>query len=201
MFRKIRHAQDTSSRSTRLYVTALIALLLAACSSGVHRAPDAGLQQPQFDDPGEKAGSLTVNMLRGALMDPEYRTLPASNLKDIFSQGRFRQTIHRILELHDLIADQSDAAFPTIEVTVTLVRVRPTIEAMIFGVMVPWAGYDNIQGIVLVRAPEGGKLQEFSVSASNAYGSFVFGDETRMNWLYESFAELMTEELSGRTEY
>ncbi len=199
MFRKIRHAQDTSSRSTRLYVTALIALLLAACSSGVHRAPEAGLQQPQFDDPGEKAGSLTVNMLRGALIDPAYRTLPTSNLK--FSQGRFRQTIHRFLELHDLIADQSDAAFPTIEVTVTLVRVRPTIEAMIYEVMLPWAGYDNIQGVVLVRAPEGGKLQEFSVSASNAYGSFVFSDETRMNWLYESFAELMTEELSGRTEY
>jgi hypothetical protein len=167
----------------------------------VHRAPEAGLQQPQFDDPGEKAGSLTVNMLRGALIDPAARVLPTSNLKDIFSQGRFRQTIHRILELHDLIADQADAAFPTIEVTVTLVRVRPTLDAMFYGVMLPWAGYDNIQGVVLVRAPEGGKLQEFSVSASNAYGSFVFSDETRMNWLYESFAELMTEELSGRTEY
>ena len=140
-------------------------------------------------------------MLRGALIDPACRTLPTSNLKNIFSQGRFRQTIYRILELHDLIADQSDAAFPTIEVTVTLVRVRPTLDAMFYGVMVPWAGYDNIQGVVLVRAPEGGKLQEFSVSASNAYGSFVFSDETRMNWLYESFAELMTEELSGRTEY
>ncbi len=133
-------------------------------------------------------------------MDPEYRTLPASNLKDIFSQGRFRQTIHRILELHDLIADQSDAAFPTIEVTVTLVRVRRTLDAMFYGVMLPWAGYDNIQGVVLVRAPEGGKLQEFSVSASYAFGGFAGGDETRMNWLYESFAERMTEELSGRTE-
>jgi hypothetical protein len=62
------------------------------------------------------------------------------------------------------------------------------------------AGDDHIEGDVLVRASDGGKLQEFSVSASYAFGGFAGGDETRMNWLYESFAERMTEELSGRTE-
>ncbi len=184
-----KHPQLLGRRPARLYAAVLLSLVLAACSSGVERAPEIGLQQPQFDDAGEKAGSLTVDMSSGARIEA------AENLK--FSQEKLRQTIHRILEIQDLISDQSDAALPTIEVTVTSVRVRSTFSAMMFGFL---AGDDHIEGDVLVRASDGGKLQEFSVSASYAFGGFAGGDETRMNWLYESFAERMTEELSGRTE-
>ncbi len=180
------HAQFPCRRPARLFVAALMGLVLAACSSGVERAPEIGLQQPQFDDPGEKAGSLTVNLTGGARIEA------ADNLK--FSQEELRQTIHRALELNDVLSTQSDVALPTIEVTVTSVRVRSSFSAIMFGFL---AGDDHIDGDVLVRTPDGGRLQEFSVSASYAFGGFAGGDETRMNWLYESFAERMTEELTG----
>ncbi len=184
-----KHAQLLGRRPARLCAAALLTLVLAACSSGVERAPEIGLQQPQFDDPGEKAGSLTVNLSGGARIEA------ADNLK--FSQDEFRQTIHRILEIQELLSEQSDAAMPSIEVTVTSVRVRSTFSAIMFGFL---AGDDHIEGDVLVRTPDGGRLQEFSVSASYAFGGFAGGDGTRMNWLYESFAERMTEELTGKTE-
>ncbi len=60
MLRETKHAQILGGRSARLFVAALLTLVLAACASGVQRAPEIGLQQPQFDDPGEQAGSLTI---------------------------------------------------------------------------------------------------------------------------------------------
>jgi hypothetical protein len=189
MLRETKHTQIPGRRPARLYVAALLTLVLAACSSGVQRAPEIGLQQPQFDDPGEKAGSLTVNLSGEAQVEA------ADNLK--FSKEELRQTIHRFLETKELLSEQSDVELPTVEVTVTSVRVRSSFSAIMFGFL---AGDDHIDGDVLVRAPDGDKLQEFSVSASYAFGGFAGGDETRMNWLYESFAERMTEELSGRAE-
>ncbi len=52
-----------------------------------------------------------------------------------------------------------------------------------------------------VRAADGNTLQEFSVSASYALGGLAGGqDSTRLSWLYESFAEHVTEELTGQSE-
>lgn len=173
----------------QLCVVVLVALILEACSSGVQRTPELGLQQPQFDDVGEKAGSLTVNLSSGAKIDA------SENLK--FSQVQLEETIRRIMEINDLLAEQSDVALPAVEVNVTSVRVRSTFSAMMFGFM---AGDDHIEGDVVVWAPDGSKLQAFGVSASYAWGGFAGGDETRMNWLYENFAERMTEELTGRAQ-
>lgn len=181
-------ARTSGKRPARPHIAALMALVLAACSSGVERAPEAGLQPPQFDEPGEMAGSLSVSL------SSEARVEAAENLK--FSQDELQKTIHRILELQELLSEQPDAALPGIEVTVTSVRVRSTFSAMMFGFL---AGDDHIESDVLVRAPDGTKLQAFKVKASYAFGGFAGGDETRMNWLYESFAERMAEELSGRT--
>ena len=177
------------SRIARLFSLVFVALTFSACSSSVERAPELGLQQPQFDEPGEKAGDLSVSLSSGASIEA------SENLK--FSQQDFRQTIYRVLTLQDLISEQKDEALPIIEVTVTSVRVRSSFSAIMFGFL---AGDDHIEGDVLVRAPDGTKLQEFSVAASYAWGGFAGGDETRMEWLYENFAERMAEELSGRSE-
>lgn len=69
------HARSACARSARLAFTAALALVLAACSTGVTRAPEIGLQVPQFDEPGEQAGSLTVSLSEKA------RTEAADNLK------------------------------------------------------------------------------------------------------------------------
>lgn len=191
MLRGTKHAGYSGGRPARLYVAALLALIVAACSSGVQRAPEIALQQPQFDDPGEQAGSLTVNL------SDEARKDVADNLK--FSHERLNEAIHRSLEVNDLLAEQSDGALPTIVVTVTSVRVRSSFSAIMFGFM---AGNDHIDGDVAVQAPDGGTLQRFSVSASYALGGFGGGqDSARLDWLYNKFAEHVTEELMGKTEY
>jgi hypothetical protein len=190
MLRGPKHAQFPDRQSAGLYLAVLLTLVLAACSSGVQRAPEIGLQQPQFDDPGEQAGSLTISL------SDEGRKEAADNLK--FSQGELHQTIRRALEVNNLLAEQSDAALPTIEVTVTSVRVRSSFSAIMFGFM---AGDDHIDGDVRVRTLDGGTMQQFSVSASYALGGLVGGqDSSRLSWLYEEFAERMTEELTGQSE-
>lgn len=83
-------------------------------------------------------------------------------------------------------------------VTVTSVRARSNFTAVMFGFM---AGDDHIVGDVVVQAANGSELQRFSVSASYALGGLAGGqDSARMNWLYESFAERMTEELTGKSK-
>jgi len=184
-----KHPQLPGRRPARLYAAVLLTLVLAACSSGVVRAPEIGLQQPQFDDPGEQAGSLTVEL------SDEARKEAADNLK--FRQVELDQTIRQALELNNLLAEQFDGGLPTIEVTVTSVRVRSSFSAIMFGFM---AGDDHIEGDVTVRAADGNTLQEFSVSASYAFGGLVGGlDSSRLSWLYESFAEHVTEELTGQS--
>ena len=189
-FRITKHAQLPGRRPARPYVAALLALVLAACASSVQRAPEIGLQQPQFDDPGEQAGSLTIDL------SDEARKEAADNLK--FSQEELFQMIRQSLEVNNLLAEQSDVALPTIEVTVTSVRVRSSFTAVMFGFM---AGNDHINGDVTVRASNGDTLQQFSVLASYALGGLAGGqDSSRLDWLYENFAERMTEELMGKTE-
>ena len=185
-----KHAQLLGRRPARLYAAVLLTLVLAACSSGVERAPELGLQQPQFDDPGERAGSLSVKL------SDEARKEATDNLK--FSQVELDQTIRRALEINNLLAEQYDGGLPTIEVTVTSVRVRSSFSAIMFGFM---AGDDHIDGDVAVRAADGSTLQKFSVSASYALGGLVGGqDSSRLSWLYETFAEHVTEELTGQSE-
>ena len=182
------HRRAACRRFAGLIALSFLAVTIVGCSSGVERSSELGLQQPQFDDAGEKAGDIKV------ALSSEARVEASENLK--FSEKELRETIHRILEVQDLVSDQPDAALPTIEVTVTSVRVRSTFSAMVFGFL---AGDDHIEGDVLVRSPEGDNMQAFSVAASYAWGGFAGGDETRMNWLYESFAERTAEELTGRT--
>ena len=186
-----RNARASGRGAVRRSIAAgLLALSLAACSSGVQRAPEVGLQQPQFDDPGERAGSLVVKL------SDEARTEASDNLK--FNQEDLHQTIRRALEINGLLAEQYDSDLPAIEITVTSVRVRSNFSAIMFGFM---AGDDHIDGDVTVVSADGRTLQKFGVSASYALGGLGGGqDSARLDWLYENFAERMTEELTGRTD-
>ena len=183
-------ARTLSRGATGLFVVVFVTLAVAACSSGVKRAPEIGLQQPQFDDPGEQAGSLTVTLSEAA------RQEAADNLK--FNQNELEETIRRALQVNSLLAEQYDSDLPAIEVTVTSVRVRSNFSAIMFGFM---AGDDHIDGDVAVIGADGSTLQQFGVSASYALGGLAGGqDSSRLDWLYENFAERVSEELMGRTE-
>jgi hypothetical protein len=177
-------------RFLRLFPFLLTIIALAGCSSGVERAAHTQFQAPQFDDPGEQAGGLNVKLSSEAKDDA------TDNLK--FNKSDLEATIRRALEINNLLAEQFDSGLPTIEVTVTSVRVRSSFSAIMFGFM---AGDDHIDGNVVVRATDGNVLQKFSVSASYALGGLAGGqDSSRLSWLYETFAEHMTEELTGKSE-
>ena len=180
----------TTSRFSRCLVFLLVIVGLASCSSGIERAVQTQYQVPQFDDPGEQAGGLNVKLSSQAKDDA------TDNLK--FNQNDLEATIRRALEVNNLLAEQYDSGLPTIEITVTAVRVRSSFSAIMFGFM---AGDDHIDGDVVVRATDGNVLQKFSVSASYALGGLAGGqDDARLSWLYETFAEHVTEELTGRSE-
>ena len=166
----------------------MLVFFVAACSSGSYtHLPGITIQSPQFDEPGEKAGSLSVNLTE------EARKEVTENFK--FDQGHLHETIRRALEVNNLLSANPDPSLPSVVVTVTSVRVRSNFSAVMFGFM---AGDDHIDGDVLVHAANGSELQRFSVSASYALGGLAGGqDSARMGWLYESFAERMMEELTG----
>jgi hypothetical protein len=178
------------SQFLRLFPFLLTITALAGCSSGVERAAHTQFQAPQFDDLGEQAGGLDVKLSREAKDDA------TDNLK--FNKGDLEATIRRDLEINNLLAAQYDSGLPTIEVTVTSVRVRSSFSAIMFGFM---AGDDHIDGDVVVRAADGNVLQKFSVSASYALGGFAGGqDSSRLSWLYETFAEHVAQELTGKSK-
>ncbi len=170
-------------------IATLLAIVLAACATNVTRAPEAALQQPQFNEPGQKAGSLSIGLSSTAKKDL------TDNLK--FNKDRLRETIIRALEIDDLMSTAPDSSLPAIEVTVTSVRVRSSFSAVMFGF---FAGNDHIDGEVAVRDSGGNELQRFSVSASYALGGLAGGiDSVRMDWLYENFATLVVNELTGKS--
>lgn len=79
----------------------------------------------------------------------------------------------------------------TVEITVTNIRVRTGVSAIVLGVL---AGADYITGDVAIK--EGGKLiDKFEVDVNFAWGGVLGDTDTRMNWMYESFANKMTEEV------
>ncbi len=179
--------QGSIWRRTPHVATILLVLVLSACAAGVQRAPEIALQSPQFDNPGEKAGGLTIELTEEGAK--------AAGENSNFHMDNLRQAIHRSLEDKNLIAQDSDSTLPTINVDVTSVRTRSTFSAIMFGFM---AGEDHIKGDVEVRAPSGAVLQKFGVSVSYALGGFA-GGPARMDWLYKTFAEHLMKELTGQS--
>ena len=179
-----------SCGSLRVALAVALAIALSACASGVTRAPDAALQIPQFDDPGEKAGALSISLSDEAKKDA------AENQK--FDPKELLATVRRTLKVDNLISPRPNPNLSAIEITVTSVRVRSNLSAIMFGFM---AGNDHVDGDVVVRAPDGTEMQRFGVSASYALGGLAGGqDSARLDWIYQTFAERMTEELTGRTK-
>ena len=159
-----------------------IAVLIAGCSSGVKResevAATAGQAMPKLP-----VADVAIRLT------PEAQKLAADNPK--FDPERLRQTVRRYLEANQLVQPGAGAVA---EIVVTEFRVRGTFSAVMWGVM---AGTDNVTGDVVVRDKAGRQLRKFTVNASYGLGGAMGGDDTRLNWLYETFAEHTVGELGG----
>jgi hypothetical protein len=171
----------------RAIASASALVFLAACASGVTRSDNIELAKPHFADAGRKAGGISVSF------SPEGQKSAADNIK--FNQETLLSTVRRALEANDVLTKETDPTLAKIEIIVTSVRVRSAFSAVMFGFM---AGDDHIKGDVVVRDQSGREIQRFGVGASYALGGLAGGmDETRMGWLYETFAKHVLEELKG----
>lgn len=180
----------TANRNGKnLLFTLLLAALVAGCASGVKRAEDTAKRQAYFAGGGTLAKEVTLSMSKNA------QTQLSDNLK--FDQEKLLATVKRALGAKNLLAKTPDDKLPSIEIVVTDIRVRSNFSAVMWGFM---AGDDHINGEVVARDAAGRELQRFEVSASYALGGLAGGqDETRMSWLYETFAQETVNELTGNS--
>jgi hypothetical protein len=161
-------------------------VFLSGCSSGVTRPADTG---PAPGAPATLTSSNQVGDVTIAVSGKAKEQL-AENLK--FNQDTLLDHVKRAIQAKDLLGS---GALPTLEITVTDVRVRSNFSAVMWG---PMAGSDHITGDVVIRGHDGQQIDKFSVSASYALGGLAGGqDEARMGWLYEKFAEETIKALTG----
>ena len=177
------------SQLRQVIVAIVLAALVAACSSGITRAPEVSLQAPQFAETDQRAGALVVDLSDAG------KTAAADNRT--FDRQALANAVRQALVSRQKLTESPDAALPRIEITVTSVRARSNLSAIMLGI---FAGSDHIRGDVVVRTADGREQQRFSVSAEYAFGGLIGGLEAvRMNWLYDSFAKRVVEELTGRS--
>jgi hypothetical protein len=156
------------------------------CTSAVRRDDRAGPAATP-DTTNLKYSTLTLYLNDNA------KKLLADNIK--FNPDALKGTMQRVLEARNLLAAGSPYQ---IHVEITDIRVRSNFSAVMFGFL---AGSDSLAGNVYVRGRDGSQLSKYEVSASYALGGLAGGqDETRMGWLYEEFAKLAVNELTGEIQ-
>ena len=168
----------------RLFITSLIAFSLVGCASGVKHA-DTGNKQYLSNRP---AKSVSISL------STEAKKQVADNLK--FDQNTLVGNVKRAMSSRNLLNENNAEASNTVEILVKDFRVRSAFTAIMFGFM---AGDDHIVGDVILKDATGKEINRFEVSASYALGGLAGGqDGMRLSWLYEKFAELAVEHLSGK---
>ena len=176
----------TDTGTLRFPILVLVAVL-AGCATGVQRSDDATKREAYFAKGGKLARDVTISLndnARARIVD-----------NPGFDRDRLLAIVKQGLDAKGWLAKTPDPSLPTIEIIITDIRVRSGFSAVMFGFL---AGNDSITGDVVARDAAGKELQRFSVSASYALGGLGGGqDNTRLGWLYESFATEMIKELGG----
>jgi hypothetical protein len=110
---------------------------------------------------------------------------------DNFNKDKLQSKINFVLSSGKYLKAQNNNSNLKLEVVVTNIRVRSGVSAILLGFL---AGADYITGQVYVK--DGEKvLDTFEVDISYAFGGAMGDTDTRMNWMYESFATKILEEL------
>jgi hypothetical protein len=102
------------------------------------------------------------------------------------------------MQTSKLLDENSTLALRTVDIVITDMRARSNFTAIAFGFM---AGADMVKGDVITRDLRGKEIDRFEVHADYALGGLAGGmDSTRMDWLYEKFAQLTLENLQGTSD-
>jgi hypothetical protein len=163
----------------RIVMTLLVATF-AGCASQVTRPPEATTTR----EPVRALTSFEVEIspvAKQAMGDPETQK---------FDPVAFRGVIQRTLDAAKLVSPEGDFK---LTVTVDELRVRSTFNAIMWGFM---AGTDQLNGTATLTRLDGRPAGSFKVGTSYGLGGFGGGqDSSRLAWLYEEFAKLLTQEL------
>jgi hypothetical protein len=174
--------QGTSMFVRRLAMAATV-LALVGCAAGVKHAE---IENRQYLST-QPAKRVTISL------NDEAKTKVGENLT--FNQNVLLDHVKRALTAKSLLDEAQAESGNSIEIVVKDFRVRSNFSAVMFGIM---AGNDHITGDVIFKDGSGKELNRFEVSASYALGGVAGGqNDARMGWLYEKFAELTVDNLSG----
>lgn len=162
-----------------------LAIFLTGCAGTVQR------ENGKAATPGRVLG-LSYNRVELQLTE-DARKLQADNPQ--FSPKELARFMELRLDANNLL--RVDAPYK-INVTIDDFRVRSAASAVLLGIL---AGTDSLSGRVQIVDAAGQQLHAFKVNASYGLGGWGGGqDSMRMNWLYEKFAELTLNELTGNTK-
>ena len=165
----------------RRFAIALLIATLAGCASQVTRPPaDATATR----EPVRALTSFEVEI------SPAGKATMAEPETQKFDMAAFRGVIQRTLDAAKLVSPEGDFK---LTVTIDQLRVRSTFNAIMWGFM---AGTDQLNGTATLTRLDGRPVGTFKVGTSYGLGGFAGGqDGSRLNWLYEEFAKVLTQEL------
>lgn len=169
---------------TILKVTSILILVtLVGCASTVSRntstIKEEKVQVTKFQP------IKTVNL---SLNSKAKEKLP-DNLN--FSSDALLKKINSTLQANQYLNTNNLPTNISVEILVTNIRTRSGVTAIMLG---PLAGGDYITGDVLIKDGTN-TIDKFEVDVTFAWGGAMGDTDSRMNWMYESFANKMTEEI------
>jgi len=168
----------------KLYIATIlvIASLLGGCASSVNRNT-ASIKE----DKVQITKFQPIKSISISLNSKAKDKLPDNSN---FNSDALLKKINLTFEANQYLSPSSSSNI-FIDVLVTNIRVRSGVSAIMLGFL---AGGDYITGDVTVR--DGNNvIDKFEVDITYAWGGAMGDTDTRMNWMYESFANKMMEEV------
>lgn len=173
-------ARRPLTRWTAAAVLAAVTLLAGCAGTVKHVGPVAAAPAVAIQGVSQVSVQLSPDATRQLADNPQ------------FNREELAGFMRRRLEGRGMLGTQ---ATHRIDVVVTDIRVRSAFAAVMLGFM---AGDDHVNGRVRLLDPAGKPVRDIEVTASYALGGWGGGqDGTRMNWLYDKFAELAVTELQA----
>ena len=164
---------------------ALLIATLAGCAAQVTRPPEAATTR----EPVRALTSFEIEI------SPACKASMANAETQKFDPAALRAVIQRTLDGAKLLSPDGDFK---LTVTIDQLRVRGTFNAIMFGFM---AGADQLNGTAKLTRLDDRPVGDFKVETTYALGGLAGGlDSTRISWLYEEFAKVLTTELVARRD-
>lgn len=164
----------------RRMALALLVATLLGCASQVTRPPQAATTR----EPVRALTSFEIEISAAA------KATMADAETQKFDLVAFRGVVQRTLDAAKLVSPDGDFK---LTVTIDELRVRSTFNAIMWGFM---AGTDQLNGTATLNRLDGRPVGSFKVGTSYGLGGFAGGqDSSRVVWLYEEFAKMLTQEL------